>query len=66
MTKHANELQRRLNSDDSTPEIVDWYLRTLAADIEIFATVETKFIDDIIDLYLRGKKVSTNFRGTRS
>ena len=63
MTKHAAELQRRLASDDPTTNIIEWYLQTMAAEEEIFAEVEMKFIADIIDLYLLGKKYGRHSRG---
>jgi hypothetical protein len=66
MSKYEAELQRRLDSDDRTPEIVEWYLKSMAAETEIFSELERKFWEDIIDLYLLGKKYSTHFKGSRS
>jgi hypothetical protein len=66
MSKYASELERRLASDDSTLEIAEWFIRSIANDPAISSEVERDFWGDIIDRYLRNKKVSTNFGGTRS
>jgi hypothetical protein len=66
MSKYEAELQRRLDSPEPTSDIVEWYLRSMAADTEIFSRRERMFWEDIIDLYLLGKKYGSNFKGTRS
>ena len=55
MTKYANELERRLASDDSTLEIAEWFIRSIADDPAISSEVERKFWGDIIDRYLPQK-----------
>jgi hypothetical protein len=63
MSKYEHELKKRLDSVETTHEIVEWYLRSMATDASLFAEVERRFWQDIIDLYFLGKKYGSNFKG---